>query len=178
MKKTLSSLFFVISSTTIIFSQINFNWDKVDSIPKTKTQIYTDTKIFISNQWNSAKDVIQSDDKEGGVIVVKGLSQKTISYAAATYNYAYSYIVKFMIKDGKVKIVIDNVHCQYMSLSGTEFPNSKIEPFDGDVCLDHQCGKPNSKFGNKVVNMMGELRIELQGIADNYLKTIKVSSGW
>ena len=180
MKKLILSIVMLVSLTT--FGQTNFKWEKIDSIPKTKDQIYSDTKVFIAEQWNSAKDVIQSDDKEGGIIVLKGLSQKNLAYATVTYNYTYSYIVKFMSKDGKVKIVIDNVHCQSMSFNGKEYPNQKIEPFDGDVCLDPNCGKPNSKLGNKVVIMMGELRAELQGIVDSYEKYIKTTSttkdGW
>ena len=56
------------------FSQTDFKWDKVDSVSKNKGQIYSDTKMFIAEFWKSAQNVIQNDDKEGGMILLKGVS--------------------------------------------------------------------------------------------------------
>jgi hypothetical protein len=73
----------------------NFKWEKMDSVSKTKAQIYTDTKMFISEAWKSAKDVIQNDDKDGGVILVKGISSPKINFMMNAYEYVYKYNVSF-----------------------------------------------------------------------------------
>ena len=52
--------------------------------------IYSDTKLFIGNYWKSAKDVIQNDDKEGGIILLKGIQLMNVSYALATFTYVYN----------------------------------------------------------------------------------------
>ncbi len=36
----------------------------------TKTHLYSATKMFIAEFWKSAKDVIQNDDKEAGIILI------------------------------------------------------------------------------------------------------------
>lgn len=161
---TISILFFV----STIFAQLNYQWDKSDSISKTKIEIYSLTKLFISEYWKSAQDVIQNDDKEGGVILVKGISNKfTFNSMGATYAYTYSYNVTFRMKDSKYKFTIDNV--KYYSTAGSSFDNKLIiEPHELD-----NCPYKNKKFGEKCNQIMTSLKSELQSIADNYENTIK-----
>ena len=71
MKKIFSILLFTLS-VNYLFSQTDFKWEKIDSVPKTKYQIYSDTKMFIAENWKSVQNVIQNDDKEAGLILVKG----------------------------------------------------------------------------------------------------------
>lgn len=153
-----------------------FIWEKIDSTKKTKEQLYTDTKLFIADEWKSAKDVIQNDDKEGGNILVKGLSnQITFNSLGATYSYTYIYNVTFKFKDSKYKFVIDNVKCY--STIGSSFDNKLfIEPHDLADCP--YMGK---KFEEKCDLVMNSLKSELQDILEDYQKVIQsaiVTKDW
>ncbi len=158
------ALFFV----NTIFSQSNFKWEKSDSISKTKIEIYSITKLFISEYWKSSQDVIQNDDKEAGIILVKGISNKfTFTSMGATYAYKYSYNVTFRMKDSKYKFTIENVKCY--STVGSSFDNKLIiEPHELD-----NCPYKEKKFGEKCNQIMTSLKSELQSISDNYENAIK-----
>ena len=173
MKKTLliglSVLFF-----TVCNGQENFVWDKTDSVNKTKDQIYSDTKLFIAKTWNSAKHVIQNDDKEGGIIFVRAINIQNVSYALFLNSYTYNYDVTFKMKDFKCKIIIDNVICKKAITSDVE--TGKIQPFEKDDDF------PKGTFGQRTaipkkkgLKMMKQLKFELQEIVTDYENYIKNS---
>jgi len=111
------SLFFflLLLSTLNCLAQSNFEWVKTDSIQKTKEQIYSATKMFIAETWKSSKEVIQNDDKDGGIILLKGKTEinfeEYVSMAKMTifHDAWYSYNVTFRMKNSKYQIKIDNV---------------------------------------------------------------------
>jgi len=159
---------------TLSFGQTNFKWEKTDSITKTKDQLYSDTKMFIAETWKSSKDVIQNDDKDGGIVLIKGASTQKIMHVMAEYVFVYSYNVTCKMKNGKYKMNLDNVHCESARITGGTTVVPKVEPFDGNICPSAYGGK--GKFGDKVVLMMTSLKSELQGIVDSYEKYIKTTS--
>jgi hypothetical protein len=154
-----------------------FTWEKTDSVTKTKAQIYSDTKMFIAITWKSAKNVIQNDDKEGGIILLKGSTTREVFYLGTTWYYVYYYNVTFRMKDNKFKIVIDNLYCESAYNSKGGVPN-KIEPFLGDEC------PPNASMGfstpgipkKQAISMMASLLNDFQPIIDDYVKYINTSS--
>src|ERR1035437_177176 len=111
------SLFFflLLLFTLNSLAQSNFEWVKTDSIQKTKEQIYSSTKMFIAETWKSSKEVIQNDDKDGGIILIKGKTEinweQPVSMAKMTifHDSWYSYNVTFRMKNSKYQIKIDNV---------------------------------------------------------------------
>jgi hypothetical protein len=158
-----------ILSFTLGFAQTNFKWEKVDSISKTKAQIYSDTKMFIAEYWKSAQNVIQNDDKEAGMILVKGLYSKDIFFLLNAHNYTYSYTVKFLMKEGKYKIIIENVNCVSATCNGTiKWP--LVEPTEN---TSESIGGVPSK---RLAEIMVSLKTDLQGIVDSYEKYIKTPS--
>jgi len=166
MKKTILTAFAFLV-TTFTFCQTNFEWQIKDSVKNTQAEIYSKTKLFIGTTWKSAKDVIQNDDKEGGVILVKGLSKPGVfTQLGATYSYTYSYDVTFKMKDNKYFFELKNVKC--FSTTGSSFDNKLlIEPHDQE-----NCPYSKNKFGLKCNQLMTDLKIELQSIADSYIKTM------
>lgn len=113
------SLFFILLMlfTQNGLAQSKFEWIKTDSIQKTKEQIYSATKMFIAETWKSSKEVIQNDDKDGGIILIKGKTEinweqpiKTGMTNMIIYHDSwYSYNVTFRMKNSKYQIKIDNV---------------------------------------------------------------------
>jgi hypothetical protein len=175
--KTLSCLrgiIILLFISNFAVSQENFNWNKTDSVNKSKDKIYSDTKLFISNTWNSAKDVIQNDDKEAGVILLKGNIIKKVNYNMGEYVYVYNYTLTFKMKDKKYKVELNNVYCNDARMTGSKFSIVKIEPFDGDNCPPTGTMSAMGLPKKKAIPMMAEVKQELQSIIDSYEKNIKL----
>lgn len=178
-------MLFAILLANITLSQTNFKWDKVDSVNKTKSQIYSDTKIFIAQTWKSAQNVIQNDDKEDGNILIKGNCIKTVLMAGGMqqFRYVYNYSITFRMKDGKYKISLDNVYCESATfMTNPSYTIVKIEPFEGDNCPPTGTMSNAGISKKKAILMMPELKQDLEDIVNSYEKYIKTpsstNSGW
>ena len=171
-KLTLMAILFL--SINNVFSQKNFLWEKTDSLTKNKSQIYSDTKMFIAETWKSAKAVTENDDKESGIILIKGICSKSDTYSMAVYEYNFRYNVTFRMKENKYKINIDNVYCE-SAYRGNE-RIKKIDPFEGDNCPETNPGWGGGLPKKKMILLMVSLKNELQLIIDNYTANIKLPS--
>jgi hypothetical protein len=147
-----------------------FVWNKTDSITKTKNQIYSDTKMFIAETWKSAKNVIQNDDKEGGMILVRGASVQSQFFQLNDHTWTYFYHVKFYMKENKFKIVIDNVTCESAICGAYNWP--LLQPNDGE----YPGYVKTSLSEDRYQELMTSLKNELQSIYYGYLKYIKTPS--
>jgi hypothetical protein len=67
-----------------------------------KDEIYTKTKLWIAQSYKSPQDVLQLDDKESGVIVIKGIFEISPAYVH------YTFTIK--IKDGKMKLDTNHIY--------------------------------------------------------------------
>ena len=176
MKKFIVS--FLVIAFNGLFAQSKFVWEKTDSIPKTKSQIYFDTKLFIAEHWK-ANNVTQLDDLENGVLLIKGNSTQSFFFASFSrieYIYVYGYTIKFLFKDGKYKIVLNNVYCKSTSCVGNSdgaYIPEPIEPFEDFENIP----VTRDLFPKKVViELMTKLKSDLQKIIDSYETTIKAES--
>lgn len=171
MKKIKLLFVFIIGMMVLqSYGQDNFKWNKVDSVNKTKSEIYSDTKMYIAQTWKSAQNVIQNDDKESGNILVKGqIIKHIIVMGLQDYCYTYNYTVTFLMKENKFKITLDNVYCESaIFMTNPSAYISKIQPFEGE-CTE--------TFNKKKTNvMMSEVKSGLQNLVDDYIKTIKSPS--
>lgn len=168
---------FGLSLVTSCFGQKNFVWEKVDTSSKTKNQLYSDTKMFIADKWNSAQNVIQNDDKEGGNILIKGLTQKIrVNRGLSVDDYTFSYTIKFMFKENKYRMVIDDVRCHssWVTTNTTTQGGctivSETYPTEKGFALT---GLASEK---KYLDLMGRLKEDIQGIYDEYIKYISKKS--
>ena len=153
------------------FSQTNFSWEKVDTTSKNIAQIYSLTKMFVAETWKSSKDVIQNDDKDAGVILVKGSSVQNVAHLLGIFTYVYNYQVTFKMKENKFKIMINNVYCESASFNGAKGV-LLIQPFEGDNCPQTTTMTHSGLSKRKAIAMMANLKSELQGIVDGYSKYI------
>lgn len=175
MKKIVLTLILVL---TYVLSQgqSSYKIEKLDSIGKTKTQLYSDTKMFISETWKSAQNVIQNDDKDGGMILIKGMTKQMVKIGMSVNEFYYSYTVKFLIKDGKYKIIIENVNYS----SG---PSPAWDRYaDGLNVQDiYQGVWKVGIYEKQWITLMSSIKAEMQSIIDNYdkyIKTPSTNSGW
>lgn len=163
MNKLIISMVFFLSIFTS-YAQVDFKWEKIDSVKKTKSQIYSDTKLFIAETWKSAQNVIQNDDKDAGVILVKAVSLKNCVFRLNTHYFTFSYTMKFYMKEGKYKIDIENVRNTSHTCGTYTWENIQpVDNFEGNNNL-------SAKKGNEIFSA---LKSELQSIMDNYEEYIK-----
>jgi hypothetical protein len=157
-------------------SQTSFVWDFADTTSRTKTQLYSDIKLFVASYWKSANNVIQNDDKEAGVILLKGSHTKTVRFMMVDYVYTYGYMITFKMKDNKFKIVLDNVGCADAYCTATNSSTlQKIEPFtDPKNCPPTGTFEAPGPPARKVVEMMDGLNNDLYTIVIDFMKFMKV----
>ncbi len=85
-------------------------YESIDSIKCTKAEAYIKAKTWFANTFNSAKSVIQLDDKDAGVIVGKGFTEKEAGNAfTGSIPQNVWYTINITIKDGKYRIQIYDV---------------------------------------------------------------------
>lgn len=81
---------------------------------KNKDDLYSISKSWGVNTFNSQKDVLQADDKSGGIIAYKYFfkipfkSPKVLGVENIS-DWQYWQILKIFLKDEKVKIVVEDV---------------------------------------------------------------------
>jgi hypothetical protein len=86
----------------------------VEAPGKSKDDLYKMIKSWSVSAFNSQKDALQSEDRVTGLIIYKfnfnsSFESPKIDGASTTIPTTYWQNLKFYIKDGKLKIIIDNL---------------------------------------------------------------------
>lgn len=158
-------LFVLLTFVSFLSSaQENFKWDIVKESTKTKDQLYSDTKMFIAEVWNSAQNVIQNDDREGGLILVKGISTQIMKIQIVYPTWSFAYTVKFYMKDHKYRIVIDNVNCESANCGVHRWPNMPV----ADNYPKQKGTRTTGLNKKRYETLMLDLKEELQTLVDSY----------
>ena len=85
---------------------------QIDSTDKSK--LYNKVKKWFIEQYRSAKDVIQLDDKENGEVIGKGFFETTWQTSImSAQSVSVWHTVKVYIKDNKFKYEITNFNLKY-----------------------------------------------------------------
>lgn len=81
----------------------------VDSI--SKNDLFVSALEWMNKTYKSGKNVIQTADKEGGMIIGKAITQTLIYNNMGIKNDGgyFSYIISIYVKDNKYKYVIENI---------------------------------------------------------------------
>lgn len=165
MKKTIITVAFLILSYFNVNSQTYI--ESIDTLEKSKTEIYNATKLFIVDAYRQANSVIQLDDKDNGIIILKAKTQQIFGKGLSHYELWYDYTIKFQFKDNKVKFTIENV---IPDCTGTMkmFANKDLS------IHDVYPGMKNSGLFEKDWNMlMNGLKAEFKSVQDLYLQKMK-----
>lgn len=138
------------------------------------SEIYTNVKIFITENYKSANDVIQMDDKNAGIIIVKGLFDLSeLGAKVLIYHTA-----KFFIKDGKLKIEFSNFHSNLSPMVGYTGPITDCNLKDLHLYTVQGLSKGWRKsFIIDIYNKTKTITNSLLVSSENILKT-KVSNDW
>jgi hypothetical protein len=118
-------------------------YETVDTIPSTtKIDLYNKSKIWFVNTFNSAKAVLQMDDKEAGIIMGKGITpyEGGNAFSGPIHN-SINYTININIKDNKYRIQvydisISNENASYTPEYCLKYPKmnkKKLEKIDDSV---------------------------------------------
>jgi hypothetical protein len=161
--------FFFFIAIVLFFSngycQTNFEWDVIiDSPDNSKSELYSKSKLFIAETWKSAQDVIQNDDSESGVILVKAKSVQNLYFQLNDHRWTFDYSIKFLMKDNKCRIIIDNVHCEAARAGTYEWPHMPVADRYPETKGLIRTGVNEERY----LKVMTMLKSELQMIVDSY----------
>jgi len=170
MKKLI--LFALLFICVSLFSQKNYSWTIVDSVPKTKDLLYKDTKVFIAKTWKSAKSVTEIDDKESGHIMLKCKSIQPVKNGGIIIGDAiYKYYVNFYFKENKIKFTLDEVVYETNTINSIWDKYLIVLPqLEYPGLLKAGLSEKSYKF------LYYNLNNELQMIVESYLIDIKKQS--
>lgn len=95
----------------------------VDIPGRTKDQIYSSTKIWIAENFHSAKAVIEDDDRAAGRVIGNGLIQYPCSGISCLgkEDWKIGFTMRVDIKDQKFRITFSNIKLSFPPSSGTIF---------------------------------------------------------
>lgn len=95
----------------------------------TSDKLYNRAKMAVAEIFKSANDVIQLDDKENGVLIVKGSNQ------CGPNTYVH-FTLKIYIKDGKYKVDMTNLVCEVLPSKTSIARKLTAEVLTDDECLN------------------------------------------
>lgn len=164
-------LFLFFCAFSILSSAQNEPLEVTKEISLSKDDLFSKTKMFISDKWNNPNSSIQNEDKVGGIVQVKTEKEFSINVGMGLKCvYNYEYLTKFRVKDGKYKIEIYNIKCVSANQVGLgkEYKIPLIPYFTGNNTPEKlkSAGKGISK--KKAIEMMQELNDEFSDIFNQY----------
>lgn len=114
-----------------------------------KAALYNAAKLCLTDMFRSAKDVIQLDDKESGIIIIKGFTEEPSRGMMGTAQNAQIWFsLKIQAKDGRYKIDIYKIYGHY---PGGMVNGIYLSPNDtpAEMLTYDLCFKPNGKMKTK-----------------------------
>ena len=90
---------YTIDGGSVVVSKI------VENIEGSKEDIYTRAKSYLARAYNDSKSVIQTDDKESGIIIGKGLYTRLASFNLGAWTMKAYHILRVDIKEGRARII-------------------------------------------------------------------------
>lgn len=165
----------------VILSAQDFEFEKIINVNKSRSEIYSASKMFVADFWNSAKAVTQNQDDASYTIQIKALKNMEVKVGMAMCCvYDYTYTVKIQAKENKCRIQIYDVVCRnaYQGGFGGEQSIPEIQPFLGNETEQKtkKMGKGLSK--KKAVEMMKDLKSYFENIISEYEKALNDNDEW
>jgi hypothetical protein len=103
--------------------------DYTEAVPVegvSKADLFTRAKLWLAGSFKSAKDVVQTEDKDAGIIVGKGYSPISLTFFGHAVPYQLHYTLKLNFKDGKYKYELTDLYFQNEPDAATSFKTYKI----------------------------------------------------
>ena len=164
----------------LVFSQ-EFEFEKIINMDKSRGELYSASKTFVADFWNSAKTVTQNEDENSCTLQIKALKTMEVKIGMGMFcAYDYVYTVKIQAKDKRCRIKIYDITCKdsYQNGLGGRQSIPEIQPFNGDNTEQKtkKMGRGISK--EKAVEMMAELKLYFENIISQYETSVSEEDDW
>ena len=132
----------------------------IDNITKSeglsKDELYSNAKVWIASNFNSATDVIKLDDKENGIVIVKGLFNfSTIGIFGLPDDNNCFFTLKIYCKEGRFRVI------------WTDFKFT-LTPLGPKRSYDYTFMNPYEEDGFTPNNIRVKLKEGCLGVLDNF----------
>lgn len=142
-----------------------------------QNQLYLNSKQFFADAFKSAKDVIQMDDKESGIVIGKGFVDINAKMLGASYPVKMWYTIKIQSKDGRYKYEIYDIYFE-------NYPPNYVLP-DGyaksqtaeDIFDKTNYYKKNGQPKNQSLNFKTQMVEKIDGLKSMIVDAMKKSIG-
>lgn len=92
----------------------------------TKDQLFTAAKVWMVNTYNEAESVIQSEDKDAGLIIGKGISTiGDIENVLSSNIYDIKYVIKIQFKEGRYRVSVTDINTNHAAKLANAFVGGK-----------------------------------------------------
>lgn len=182
MKKLL--VFFSLFFVALTIDAQDFKFEKVIEVNKSQSELYSLTRMFVSDFWNSAQHVTQNQDDAAFTIQLKAITTKEIPAGLGFLNsYTYKYSVKFQAKDGRCRIQIYDVECEeayQIGLGSSKNEIPLIQPFMGDDTDQKTKFMGLGISKKKAVELMEDLKLHFNSMILSYEKNLldSIDDNW
>lgn len=145
----------------VVFSKV------IQANGKDKNAIYTSARTLIAEMFKSAKDVIQMDDSDKGIIIAKGWSSAP---GGEVNDCKIWYTLKIQCRDDRYKVDVYQIKCDKPSgyTAGITIPSVTIfaEELTDDVCI-----KPNGDVKTRGKGFWRRAVIDVANSVITYVET-------
>jgi len=142
----------------------------VDAPGKTKAELFQNSKVWFANTFRSAKDVINFQDEDAGIVSGRGNSSLYIKVMGQTVERILHYSIKIEVKDDRYRYTIDEIE---LSTSGLDKRAIETE-FSREYMFNNK-GKPRqiswdwyAEYKPAIVSLENRLRKELLKKSDDW----------
>jgi len=120
------------------------NYNKVVQVENTnKNELYLRGRAFFANTFKDAKEVIQMDDKDSGIIIGKAFSDIYITSWGNSIPIQMWFSIKIQAKDAKYKYEIYNIYFKSYPGEYGVYTHSAEKWFDRKIYYKNN-GKPRN----------------------------------
>ena len=174
--KKIFSILAVIAFCQLASAQTNWEWDVRDSTKLTQDEIYAKAKLFIAETWNKPSEVIINDDKESGLILLRGIHIEEMYYQMNNHRWTFGYQIKFQMRDNQWRMVIDDISCTAAGVGVNVWPKLPMDGYPEEKGL-----RKTSMKEDRYVEIMSSLKSSVQALADRYkatMEAVPVNDDW
>ena len=169
---------FKVENSQIVVSGI------IENLDASKNDLYIRAKAFFTRTYRDANSVIQTDDKEAGVLIAKGIFPNfhSISYRSGTgrLHFSSTHILRVDIRDNRIRVIcsVDVIDCAYVPSTFnrimTNVNNAQYSPY---VIVDHYpfTDKKAKSIDNKrdQIPIFNALEQSMHGLIMGFEKVIR-----
>lgn len=99
-------------------------YEEIDSMPNvSKGELYSKSKIWFVNTFNSSKDVLQLEDKDNGQLIGKGNFDYLYTVVLTSATWVCNFTVQIDCRDNKARIKVYDISSHSAGEATAEYYN-------------------------------------------------------